>query len=194
VEYTANQFFWESKIMSQFQQALRGLVLIGVAGTVAACSSDLVTPSGASDVGTQATSGVTAPAAAEDNPARATDDNPGAHESSIVSALAGTLRLRCERRSGRSKISVDGNNLSPRNGRFHARVRAAGGTAVSTSKRAVGDEVEFDFDSDRDDIAAGATRISASFIKARSGPDVTAEILSAQGVVVAKSGADCRTR
>ena len=73
-----------------------------------------------------------------------------------VSALSASLRVRCERRSTRSKISVDGNNLSPRNGRFRARVRASGGTVTSASKRAVGDEAEFDFDSNRNDIAQGA--------------------------------------
>jgi hypothetical protein len=93
-----------------------------------------------------------------------------------VTTLAATLRVRCEaRRSSRSKISVDGNNLSPRNGCFRARVRAAGGTVTSAARRAVGDEVEFDFDSDRGDIAQGATRIT-------------------QGRVVASQGVDCRFR
>jgi hypothetical protein len=89
---------------------------------------------------------------------------------------------------------VDGNNLSPRNGSFRARVRAAGGTVTSAARRAVGDEVEFDFDSDRDDIAQGATRIPARFIVTRSGPDVIGELRNAQGRVVASQGVDCRFR
>lgn len=111
-----------------------------------------------------------------------------------VASLA-TLRVRCEARGGsRSKISVDGNNLSPRNGSFRARVRAAGGAVTSATRRAVGDEVEFDFDSDRGDIARGATRIAARFIVARSGPDVIGELFNAQGRVVARQGVECRLR
>ncbi|MEA2724835.1 MAG: hypothetical protein QOH59_2606 [Gemmatimonadales bacterium] len=153
--------------MNQLQ---RGFVLAGCSALLAACSSELSVPTDSS--------GVTAAAAAES-----------------TSALAvGSLRVRCERRSGRSKISVDGNNLSPRNGLFSARVRAAGGTVASTSRRAVGDEVEFDFDSNRNDIAAGATRLSANFVVRRAGADVIGEILNAQGVVVASRGAECEIR
>ena len=47
-----------------------------------------------------------------------------------LSTLAAALRVRCEHRNGRSKISVDGNNVNPRNGQFRARVRAAGGTVL----------------------------------------------------------------
>ena len=89
---------------------------------------------------------------------------------------------------------MDGNNLSPRNGRFRARVRTAGGSVTSGARRAVGAEVEFDFDSDRGNIARGATRIPARFIVARSGPDVIGELLNAQGRVVARQGAECRFR
>jgi len=108
-----------------------------------------------------------------------------------LSALAATLRVRCERRSGRSKISVDANNVSPRGGRFRARVRAAGGTVTSPLKRAVGDEVEFDFDSNTE---AGATRIPANFIQRRAGADVIGILLNAQGVVVARQGVECSFR
>lgn len=89
---------------------------------------------------------------------------------------------------------MDGNDLSPRNGTFSARIRAAGGTATAPSKRAIGDEVEFDFDSDRTDVAQGATRIAATFIASRSGPDVVGEILNTQGQVVASQGAECSVR
>jgi hypothetical protein len=109
-------------------------------------------------------------------------------------ALPGVIRLRRERRSSRSRISVDGRNLSPRTGRFRARVRAAGGTATTGLQRAVGGEAEFDFDSNRADIRAGATAIPATFVRARSGPDVVAEILNAQGTVVARQGGECVIR
>jgi hypothetical protein len=97
-------------------------------------------------------------------------------------------------RPNRSKISVDGRNLAPRNGTFSARVEASGGTAVSGTATAIGDEVEFDFDSNRDDVAAGATQIAPNFIAARSGPDVVAQIRNAQGDVVATASAECEIR
>jgi hypothetical protein len=54
--------------------------------------------------------------------------------------------------------------------------------------------VEFDFDSDRGDIAQGATRISARFIVARSGPDVIGALVNSQGRVIASQGVDRRFR
>ena len=48
-------------------------------------------------------------------------------------------------------------------------------------KRAVGDEVEFDFDSNTE---RGATRIPANFIRARAGAEVIGQLLNANGVVV----------
>jgi hypothetical protein len=165
--------------MIQIQQSLRGLVFAGLASVALGCSGEVLTPSSASD-------GTILPAGDDHGSLSGRDD--------VSSLVVSTLRLRCERRSGRSKISVDGNNLAPRNGTFKARVSAAGGTVASTSKRAVGDEAEFDFDSNRNDIAAGATRISATFIARRSGPDVVGEILNAQGQVVARSGAECEFR
>ena len=109
----------------------------------------------------------------------------------LATAAGASIRLRCERRSNRSRISVDGRGLTPRTGRFRARVTASGGTVTSASERAVRGEAEFDFDSNPNDILAGATRIPATFITARSGPDVVARILNASGQVVATQGAEC---
>jgi hypothetical protein len=157
--------------MNQFQQSLRGLLLAGLASVAFGCSNDALMPSGESNATTLST---------------------GTDVTSLsVSAL---LRVRCERRTGRSKISVDGNNLAPRNGSFRARVKAAGGTVTSRTKRAIGDEAEFDFDSNPNDIAQGATRISSTFIARRSGPDVIGEILNAQGQVVGRAGVECLFR
>ena len=147
----------------------RGIVWAGCSAVLAACSSELSGPTESSGTAAGATT-------------------------ANASAVAVSLRVRCERRSSRSKISVDGDNLSPRNGRFSARVRAAAGTVTSATKRAVGDEAEFDFDSNRNDIAQGATRISAKFITARSGPDVVGEILNSQGKVIASRGVECTFR
>lgn len=152
---------------------LGGIVMASFTGGLAACSDD-----------SSALSEPSAPAM------QAAADRGTVSQA----ALSATIRLRCERRSNRSKISVDGRGLTPRTGSFRARVRAAGGTATSGARKAVGGEAEFDFDSDRGDVRAGATRIAASFIQSRAGADVVAEILNAQGNVVASQGADCRSR
>ncbi|MFN2566453.1 MAG: hypothetical protein ABR499_15765 [Gemmatimonadaceae bacterium] len=161
--------------MCKARLMVRGFMVAGFASLLAACSAG--------------SGGPTDPLGG-DLAARGTGDGGGA----APSGGSGTLRLRCEVRPGRSKISVDGNNLSSRNATFSARVTASGGTVVSGLATAIGDEVEFDFDSERDDIAQGATAISATFITARAGPDVVAEILNAQGQVVVQAGAECEFR
>jgi hypothetical protein len=145
------------------------IILAGLVVSAGACNNETMAPS----AGSSGTPEVTA--AAQEN----------------LSTLAATLRVTCERRNNRSKISVDANNVSPRNGRFRARVRATGGTATSALKRAVGDEVEFDFDSNTE---RGATRIPANFIRARAGADVIGQLLNANGVVVASRGVECSFR
>ena len=111
-----------------------------------------------------------------------------------VGANAAIARVTCEVRvPSRSKISVDGNNLTPLNGRFTARVRSGANTASAPAHTAVGDQVDFDFDSNPADIAAGATPISRTFISPAA-PTVSAQILNAAGVVVASGTASCRVR
>jgi hypothetical protein len=152
------------RIMNKLQ---KGLILAGCS-VVLACSSELSGPTELSGT--------------------------GAGGGGSDSLAAGSLRVRCEGQSNRSKISVDGNNLTPRNGSFSARVHAAGGTFASGTESAVGDEAEFDFDSNPNDIAAGAVPIPANFIAARSGPDVIGEILDSAGRVIASQGAECTFR
>jgi hypothetical protein len=151
---------------------LGGVAIACITGGLAACGAD---SSGLSEPSAPAVDGTVA-------------------QEVVTEVATGVIRLRCERRSNRSRISVDGRSLSPRAGTFRARVRAAGGSATSPTQKAVGGEAEFDFDSDRGDVREGATRIAASFIRARSGPDVVAEILNAQGNVVASGGGDCEAR
>jgi hypothetical protein len=157
--------------MKPLHPALGGLILGGLVGIAAACNQEALDPSTSSTF---------------TDPTLTADQN--------VSSLSAILRVRCERRPDRSKISVDANNVTPRNGRFRARVRAAGGTVTSPFKRAVGDEVEFDFDSERDDIADGATPIPVNFIQRRDGPDVVGVLLNAQGEVVVRRGVECEFR
>jgi hypothetical protein len=82
----------------------------------------------------------------------------------LSDAYAASIDVKCETRSNRSKISVDARGLA--NGIYKARVRS--GTALRWAKaykRPSAGEVEFDFDSNRNDVLQGATYIPPTFIK-----------------------------
>jgi len=123
--------------------------------------------------------------------ARGSDDGQatGAGAGTGSATTASAVRVRCEVRPGRSKISVDGNNLTPRNGTFSARVASGTNRAASGPAQAIGDEAEFDFDSEAGE--QGATRIAPGFIV---GGTVTGEILGAGGQVVASASVQCEVR
>ncbi len=99
-----------------------------------------------------------------------------------------TVTVTCEVRANRSKISVDGNGLAI--GSYQATVSSGANTATAPAHPTVGDEVEFDFDSDSGDIAAGATAIAPTFIQGTP-PQVTGAILTLNGGLVAQGTADC---
>lgn len=77
-------------------------------------------------------------------------------------AQAADVAVSCEKRSNRSRASVDGNNLAA--GSYRAVVLSGLTSVGGTFQTADGDEAEFDFDSAAADIAAGATRLSPNFI------------------------------
>jgi hypothetical protein len=99
-----------------------------------------------------------------------------------------SVRVRCEVRSDRSKISVDGDNLAT--GTYQAMVTSGTNSATAPAQQTIGDEVEFDFDSDAGDIAAGATAIAADFIQGTP-PQVTGAILTLGGSVVVEATVEC---
>lgn len=102
---------------------------------------------------------------------------------------AQTIDIKCETRANRSKASVDGSNLVPAN---YSAVLVSGGERVQSPYQAsIGDEAEFDFDSDPGDIRAGATPIAPDFIKRNK---VKAAILDVNGNVVVRGSAICRQR
>lgn len=107
----------------------------------------------------------------------------------VVDADAASVRVRCEKRASRSQISVDGRALP--GGSYTARVTSGTNRAVSPADAAVGGEVEFDFDSSRVAIAAGATPIAPTFI---TNGKVRGQIVDAAGTVVASSTVTCRVR
>jgi hypothetical protein len=123
------------------------------------------------------------PGSCTPNPCGATPASPP--------AVTATVRITCERRANRSKISVDGRGLPA--GSYSARVVSGANEAVSAVRAAVGDEAEFDFDSDRGDIAASATAIIATFLQGTP-PQATGQIRDAQGNLVAEMLATCAVK
>ena len=110
-----------------------------------------------------------------------------------LSADAASIRVRCYKTANRSKISVDGSDLAPRQ-YYRAQVIGYGPTKnkITAWKRAVGDEVEFDLDSNPADIRAGATSIPGNFIG--SVPRVTGKFYNAKGYMVVSDTVACRRR
>jgi hypothetical protein len=84
-------------------------------------------------------------------------------------------------------VSVDGSGVRP--GTFQARILSGANSAAAPARASVGDEVEFDFDSNPNDVAAGATSIPAVFIQNGS---VQGDLLDAAGAVLATATAGCR--
>lgn len=99
-----------------------------------------------------------------------------------------SVRIRCEQRSDRSKISIDGSGLAA--GNYTAVAISGGNQAVSGVIAAVLGEAEFDFDSDGGDVGAGATPIAADFLQG----SVSGRILDAAGDVVVEGSAICDVR
>ena len=104
-------------------------------------------------------------------------------------ADAASILVKCEKRSNRSKVSVDGNDLV--SGTYTAKIISGDNTKRSAPKSSTGDEVEFDFDSDAGDVAAGATRISRNFIQ---GGKVTGQLINAKGFTVAQTTRTCTVK
>jgi hypothetical protein len=120
---------------------------------------------------------------------------PGLLISALIptNADAADLRVKCEVRSTRSKISVDGFNLP--SGWYKCRAISGANVKTTTRKKPTFGELECDFDSNPDDIAAGATAIASNFIK---NSRVTGRILRRNAAGLYKTyllaSAICRTR
>jgi hypothetical protein len=101
------------------------------------------------------------------------------------------LKITCERRSSRSRASVDGSGL--RDGSYTAHLVSGTSDATAPARAAVAGQAEFDFDSDGGDIAAGATAIAAGFLQGAP-PTVTAQILDSNGNVILEGTATCQVK
>lgn len=108
-----------------------------------------------------------------------------------LNAHAADVEVRCEQRvsSARARVSVDVRNIAP--GMYAAAIVSGDNATSSAPRVTIGDEVSFDFDSNRKDILAGAAPITSTFL--RSGT-VTAQVLDTTGAVVAEGSASCRMR
>jgi len=102
-------------------------------------------------------------------------------------ASAVELRVKCETRSDRSRGSVDGNDL--RSGNYFAVFSSGSNSATSPLEHTVGDEVEFDFDSNKRDIKQGATPIAKNFIVNNQ---ATGALYNEAGNLVASKTVNCR--
>lgn len=106
-----------------------------------------------------------------------------------VDASAAGIRVTCEVRSGRSKISVDGRSLAA--GTYTTQAMSGTNLANSPAVAAVAGEIETDYASNPGDIAEGATPISAKFIV---GGQVTGKVINSSGTTVASDTVLCRVR
>ena len=107
----------------------------------------------------------------------------------VFDAAAATIRVQCEARPGRAKISVDAKNLA--SGRYSTSVMSGSNVATSPVVATVGDEIQTDYDSNPADIAAGATAISTTFI---AGGAVVGKVLDSSGNTVISDTVACRVR
>jgi hypothetical protein len=95
-----------------------------------------------------------------------------------------SIRVRCEVRSDRSRASVDGNNL--KSGKYTARIESGSNSKDSKkAQRTIGDEVEFDFDSN---TGEGGTRIDQNFIV---DGQLTGMLINKSGNVVEHDTVNC---
>lgn len=108
---------------------------------------------------------------------------------SFAAAAAPSIRVTCEVRGTRAKASVDGKGLGA--GLYRGMIVSGGNAAAAPAEAAVGGEVEFDFDSNPADIAAGATAISSTFIV---NGQLSGKVVDAAGNTVASDTSACRIR
>lgn len=106
-----------------------------------------------------------------------------------IEASAATVRVTCEKRADRSRISVDGHELAP--GKYSTVAISEGNMANAAPQKAVNGQIETDYDSDPRDIRAGAVPISPDFIV---GGTVTGKVVDKLGNTVASDTVTCRIR
>jgi hypothetical protein len=99
-----------------------------------------------------------------------------------------TVLVTCEKRSTRSRASVNGSNLA--SGNYTARLISGSNEATAPAAPTIGDQVEFDFDSNTE---PGATRIAIDFLQGTP-PQATGQILHADGSILASATVTCTVK
>ena len=106
--------------------------------------------------------------------------------SAATFAIPPAVHVRCDTYGQRSRASVDGRHLPA--GDYTALLTSGANSAQSPASAAVNAEAQFDFDSKRDEVKQGATRIARHFIVDNT---VTGSILDANGNTVATEVRQC---
>lgn len=106
-----------------------------------------------------------------------------------LDAAAATIRVSCEARPGRARISVDAKGLAA--GSYGTAVVSGGNMAIAAPSAAVGGQIETDYDSNPADIAAGAVAIAPTFVV---GGTLTGKVVDASGNTVIADTVSCRVR
>jgi hypothetical protein len=111
----------------------------------------------------------------------------------LADANAASIRITCEKGSGYSKISADGRGLVA-GANYRARVKSGSMKTQAFLQQAdINGEDEFDFSSKNDDINAGATAISSTFISGNPA-SVSGKIVDSAGFTVASDTVDCTVK
>lgn len=108
----------------------------------------------------------------------------------VNDANAGEI-LKCEKRNSpaRSRVSVQVEDLAP--GAMYTALIKSGNNAASASKAAdIAGKVEIDFDSNPNNVIAGATAISPRFI----GSSVSLIVTDAMGAQELRTSMGCKVR
>lgn len=106
-----------------------------------------------------------------------------------LDVAAATIRVNCEVRPGRARISVDAKGLAA--GTYGTAAVSGGSMAVAAPNAAVGGQIETDYDSNPADIQAGAVAIAPTFVV---GGTVTGKVVDASGNTVISDTVSCRVR
>lgn len=96
-----------------------------------------------------------------------------------------TVLVTCEKRSTRSRASINGSNLV--SGNYTARLISGVNEATAPAAATIGDQVEFDFDSNTE---PGATSIAVDFLQGTP-PQATGQIIDSGGSIVASATVTC---
>jgi hypothetical protein len=106
-----------------------------------------------------------------------------------IDASAAAIRVTCDVRATRSRISVDGKGLPA--GAYTTQAISGGNAAGAGPVQTRKGQIETDYDSNPADIADGATAIAPSFIQ---GAQVTGKVIDASGNTVLSDTVLCRVK